>query len=356
MSRHLSRDPREFIVGKYYRAKGESLALPEDFRSREFAFQLFNTKSYIRHLAFESKEELKKWILTKLPHSAFYSSAIYEIPDAPNMREKGWSGAELQLDIDVDHLIECRDKIYKPCKNSSIDLELFMEECLEIGLLKAYEAKNILEKDFGLKNIEIHFSGNRGFHVLVKDKKILFLEGEERRELADYLNGTGLALNIVIPKRRGVISQIPRPEEPGWRGRLVRWALYLYKKDEMNIEFNEFFWDNIKRIVQHASIETDAQVTIDTTRLIRIPGSINGKSGLIVSKVEKSPSEEIRLDEFSPFLGTLKMVPLCNMEVYFGGKKNVFSKNITYKVEGSIGVFLLFKGLARLVYSGDLVV
>ncbi|MCE4606718.1 MAG: hypothetical protein F7B59_05215 [Desulfurococcales archaeon] len=356
MSRHSSRDPREFIVGKYYKIKGGDLVLPDDFRSREFAFQLFNMKSYMRHIVFESKEELKRWILVKLPHSAFYSSAIYEIPDAPTMKEKGWSGAELQLDIDVDHLIECKDKTYNPCKNSSVGLELFREECLEIGLAKAYEAKNILEKDFGLKYIEIHFSGNRGFHVLVKDRDLLLLEGEERRELADYLNGTGLALNIIIPKRRGLISQIPQPEEPGWRGRLARWALYLHRKEAISVSFEEFFWSNLERITQHASIETDAQVTIDTTRLVRIPGSINGKSGLIVSEVKKGPDEEVRLDEFSPFKGTLKIKPLCNMEVYFGGNKNVFSKNITYKVEGNIGVFLLFKGLAGLVYSGDLIV
>ncbi|MCE4615323.1 MAG: hypothetical protein F7B60_07345 [Desulfurococcales archaeon] len=358
MSRHLSRDSREFIVAKYYRTKGDDLVLPYNFRSREFAFQLFSAKRYIRHLSFGSKEELIRWIITKLPHSVFYSSAIYEIPDAPNMKEKGWTGAELQLDIDVDHLAECKNDIYNPCKDSSMDIKLFKENCLETGFLKAYEAKIILERDFGLKHIEIHFSGNRGFHVLVRDRGVLLLEGDERRELADYLNGTGLALNTVIPKRRGLTSQIPTPEEPGWRGRLARWAINLYKnkKGQVDNGFEEYFWNNLEKIIQVTSIETDAQVTIDTTRLIRIPGSVNGKSGLLVSDIKKTPNMEIYLDEFSPFNGTLKITPLCNMEVFFGGKKLVFSKNIAYKVEGSIGVFLLFKGLARLVYSGDLIV
>jgi DNA primase small subunit len=356
MSHLSSRDPREFIVAKYYRARGDNLALPNDFRSREFAFQLFNMKSYIRHLSFNSKEELIRWITIKHPHSAFYSSAIYEIPDAPNMKEKGWNGAELQLDIDVDHLEECREEIYNPCRDSSIDVELFQEDCLRIGFEKAYEAKNVLERDLGLKHTEIHFSGNRGFHVLVRDHSILFLEGDERRELADYLNATGLSLNIILPRRRGLITQVPSPEEPGWRGRLARWAVKLYKKEKTDTSFEEFFWSNLEKIIQYASIETDAQVTIDTTRLIRIPGSINGKSGLLVTTVQKEPGEEIYLDEFSPFKGTIKIAPLCNMKVSFGGRKFVFSKNITYKVEGSIGVFLFFKGLARLVYSGDLIV
>jgi DNA primase small subunit len=360
MYRRSSRDLREYLVSLFYKKKGDSLSLPTDFSRREFAFQLFSSKKYIRHLSFNSREDLLAWIIEKSPHSAFYSSAIYELPDAPKMSEKGWRGSELQLDIDVDHLEECSNRIYNPCEESNLDASFIEEECLVIGLQKALEARRILQSDFGMSSIEIHFSGNRGFHVLVRDKGILNLNSDERRELVDYLNGTGLDLKIVLPSKKGVRSVLPSPEDPGWRGRLARWAGYLYRKGADSIDrsytFEELFSEKMEEIIRLASIEVDAQVTIDITRLIRIPGSINGKSGLMVARIETWNERDLTFEEFSPFKGTVKITPLCDLKFSFGGRKYSLSKNTIYRLEASLGTFLFFKGLVNIVNKGDLIV
>ena len=359
MYHHSSRDLRKYLVRLFYEKKGEKLSLPEDFRRREFAFQLFNSKGYIRHLSFDTKENLLAWIIEKSPHSAFYSSAIYELPDAPKMSEKGWRGSELQLDIDVDHLTECSNHIYNPCEGGNLDVSFIDERCLALGLQKAVEAKRVIQNDLGLDNVEIHFSGNRGFHVLVRDKDILGLNSDERREIVDYLNGTGLDLRIVLPSKKGVRSVLPSPEDPGWRGRLARWAGYLYREEAGgigNYTFEELFSAKMDEIIKLASIEVDAQVTIDVTRLIRIPGSINGKSGLIVTKIDAKVTSDLTFVEFSPFKGTVKIKPICNLKFSFDGRKYRLSKSTIYRLEASLGSFLFFKGLANIVNTGDLVV
>jgi len=109
-------------------------------------------------------------------------------------------------------------------------------------------------------------------------------------------------------------------------------------------------------IIKLASIEVDAQVTIDVTRLIRIPGSINGKSGLIVTKIDAKDTSDLTFGEFSPFKGTVKIKPICNLKFSFDGRKYRLSKSTIYRLEASLGSFLFFKGLANIVNTGDLVV
>ncbi|MEB3825720.1 MAG: hypothetical protein LRS47_03525 [Desulfurococcales archaeon] len=341
--------PLTSLTGLYYSLKSDKLVLPEDLSSREFAFQLYGSNKYIRHLSFRTREEVVEWIKDGKPHSAYYSSAIYEIPDAPKMNEKGWLGAELQLDIDIDHIDQCGGMLYEICNNTV----LFREECITRSLEAALESVEILRDNFGLRDIEIVFSGNRGFHVHAHDKDILHMDNELRREISDYLQGIGLDLKVVFPRRRGLTPFIPSREEPGWRGRLVRKALEMYNRSDLqDVPFEKFFWSNLDNIAKSSSIPIDSQVTVDVTRLIRIPGSLNGKSGLIVEKVTEE-LKEYTLKDFSPFRGSLKILPVCNMEVEFGGSWHKFSRNITYRVEGALGVFLIFKSLAKLVDWGD---
>jgi len=51
----------------------------------------------MRHIAFDKKKNLMHFLGERVPQHTYYSSAYYQIPDAPTMQEKNWMGAELIL-------------------------------------------------------------------------------------------------------------------------------------------------------------------------------------------------------------------------------------------------------------------
>ena len=77
--------------------------------------------------------------------------------------------------------------------------------------------KEVLIKKFGLKDITYAFSGSRGYHAHVRDESIQTLNNHERQQITEYIEQFGIGI--------------------------------------------------------------DVPVTCDTARLIRLPGSIHGKTG-----------------------------------------------------------------------------
>jgi DNA primase catalytic subunit len=89
---------------------------------------------------------------------------------------------------------------------------------------------DILENAFGIHDAEIVFSGNKGYHIHVLEPRLFDLDGGSRREIIQYIVDRG----------------------------------------------GKF----------------DEQVTRDTKRLIRCPGSLHGKTGLRVSYIDRNKFEE----------------------------------------------------------------
>jgi DNA primase small subunit len=103
------------------------------------------------------------------------------------------------------------------------------------------------------------FSGNRGFHVHVAEEEAQTLGAKERRELVNYLKATGFdpsRFEVRLGKRRIVLYE----EEVG--GNMLRVRQGVEDPRALRIEIDEV-------------------VTQDIHRLIRLPGSLNGKTGLI---------------------------------------------------------------------------
>jgi DNA primase small subunit len=170
----------------YYQAS--SLSLPYDFKRREWGFIFFDELPEVvmrRHKAFSSEGETFDYLRGMVPAHVYYSAAYYEFPGAPNMKEKHWQGADLIFDLDADHL---------PQKARSY-AEMLANVKDETGKLLDF-----LLDDFGFSenNINIAFSGGRGYHIHVRDPKVLTLESAERREIVDYLGGTGLSTDFMF--------------------------------------------------------------------------------------------------------------------------------------------------------------
>ncbi|HDI23923.1 MAG TPA: DNA primase catalytic subunit PriS [Thermoplasmatales archaeon] len=368
----------------------EKIELPERFGKREFAFMPFGAKLMKRHLSFKKREDFLKFILDMVPAHAYYSSAFYQNPGAPTMEEKGWMGAELIFDLDLDHLEKKKVKSYEE------GLEAVKEEFSRL-------VNEFLMDDFGFerKYIKLYFSGGRGYHCHVLDPKVLSLDSSQRREIVDYIIGNDLDEDSIFVKRivetssvrsRGVTRlEIPKPSEPGWRGRVGRGIMELVKKidDEDFVESlinlgikrkdierlrRELTRDRIRRIerglidqskfirrfflkaavrkiaISSVSGETDEPVTCDIKRLIRLPSSLHGKTGLKVCQIDID-----KLEDFDPlydavvFSDDIVKVKLREkFRIKMKGEEFNLDRGLS-KVPEYLAVFLVGRGIAKII-------
>ena len=366
----MNEKTKRFVRSKfkeYYR--DARIEIPEDLGMREWGFvlhdQYFPTKFVMRrHKSFATGEELVNYLRENAPAHAYHSTAIYTYPTA-KMANKGWLGADLIFDLDADHIV------------SEAELQKYSYEDL-LALVKKETEKLIdfLLNDFGFQrdDIELVFSGSRGYHIHIKTEEVRGLGRRERREIVDYVMATGLDMDsflmdkavdyggqefrkclpcnkstrssvcpycggdttVLIGKGSLRISTLE-----GWRGRLLKGLIeFLHgiaereeeksvkelktiegvgdgrakeilriAKNEAVIErigkglldqiqrFPKSLWQVIltKESVRVMKTESDAPVTTDIKRLIRLPTSLHGKSSFKVK-----PLRIENFDDFDP--------------------------------------------------------
>jgi len=337
----------------YY--KRAVLELPDDFTQREVALHTFDGKM-IRHLAVNSEDELKKLIISKGAAHVSISTASYDRPDAPRMEEKGWRRADLQFDIDVDHFEGCQG-MYKICgddvlpvneegSNCSKPLPIVPEWCIERGLEEARKLISLLKKYFAIPDskIELHFSGNRGFHVIARETQYDEEGSDLRREMVDFITGNNLKLDLCIKRD----CLIPSPDDPGWRGRLGEQLRRLLPRGartwgDLGADPEEF----IEKARLLAKVEVDEQVTVDTSRLLRVPGSLHGKSGLRVVRISGGFSYGPHLSPFHKKEFLIK--GLYNMDIEVLGRRVKFKKGEKANLDGALALFLATKFLVEII-------
>jgi DNA primase small subunit len=220
---------------------------PPDLVQREIAFAPFEAPGMFRHLAYDGERSFQDGIQRASPRHVYYSTAYYERPGHSVMKEKRWLGADVIFDLDADHLADAASLSYpEQLERVKKKFQLLVDEYL-LG-------------DFGLdvKDLELVFSGGRGYHAHIRDPAYRGLSSAARRELVDYLTGEGFdplreALGgearpgpnpaSSVPggaARRGVPSsrsfrrtnRLPPPEAAGWPGRFTRALFGLTRKWE----------------------------------------------------------------------------------------------------------------------------
>ena len=328
---------------RYYRTDGP--ILPDRFARREFGFMFFDKNFVQRHLSFNTPEELRRYMQGNVPAHSYYSTSYYRKPNAPVMEEKEWLGAELIFDLDADHLEGAENMTY-----AQMILQIRREM---INLVDSF-----LLGDLGFSEDQVHitFSGGRGYHAHVRTPDVMELGTHERRELVDYITGSGLNIDWVFPINRVATSSvvtgagirtnvakdrlIPPADAGGWkkrmRGGLMDVVNDFCDGDGKNLkrEYPSIKGSDIKTVykaqeelrkarkvlfeknnmamlsspVQNMLIkimkedvayrlsgEVDEPVTADIKRLIRLPGSVHGKSGLRVTPITRE-----QLTDFDP--------------------------------------------------------
>lgn len=216
--------------GDYYQAS--ALVLPPELTRREWGFIFFDELPDVvmrRHKAFSSEGEAFEYLQGMVPAHVYHSAAYYKFPGAWTMKEKQWQGADLIFDLDADHL---------PQKARSY-AEMLANVKTETGKLLDF-----LLEDFGFSeySISIAFSGGRGYHIHVHDPKVLTLESAERREIVDYLSGTGLDSEYFFESEKLVVKdtgKYKKPEitsprritnfESGWGKRIIHYLTHFLK-------------------------------------------------------------------------------------------------------------------------------
>ncbi|KAI9791805.1 MAG: hypothetical protein M1833_001329 [Piccolia ochrophora] len=176
-----------------------SVSPTNDFGHREFAFTLPND-AYIRYQAFATGDLLKKEVL-RLNPSRFEIGPVYTTNprDRKTLRKASTFrplAKELVFDIDLTDY----DEIRTCCAKANI-----CHKCWSFVTMAIKVVDTALRDDFGFKHIMWVYSGRRGAHAWVCDKKAREMDDHRRRAVAGYLEvikgGSGVTGKKVNVKR-----------------------------------------------------------------------------------------------------------------------------------------------------------
>jgi DNA primase small subunit len=372
---------------------------PREFWQREWGFVLFDQHYpgrlvMRRHIALATETNFLSYLREYAPAHAYYSTAVYDDPTA-DMAKKGWLGADLIFDLDADHIV------------SEADLSRYSYEEL-LALVKAETRKllHFLIHDFGFadEEIELAFSGSRGYHIHIATESVRGLGSRERREIVDYVAATGLEIKSFLvsdtteqehtAERQGKADMKLVPE--GW-GRRVRDGLldFLHElaamedeqalqqiravgglerkkaqtilriaKDETVMrriedgqipQFAKPIWtaltETVTKVVRVRSADhVDEPVTADIKRLIRLPGSLHGKSSL-----RAKPLTVETFEDFDPLADAvvftnkpLKICPLRDSAITLRGERYKIVKDEIESLPEFAALYFLCRGAAEL--------
>lgn len=351
---------RDFVYEKFsdfYNTLSTAVPAPTLLSQRELGFLLLRGRIMLRHKVFARISDLRSFLGEVVPSDVYRSCAYYENPEA-EMDKKGWLGADLVFDIDADHIPTSCDKLHDEwtcvkcgfsgkgitpeacpaCAGQKFDAKTWpCEVCLESAKEETIKLLDMLSADFGFSDSEVSvfFSGHRGYHVHVENEAVKTLDTMARKEIVDYITGIGLSVSGGEVKGRSARRKRRSREfslhDFGWNRRLKmglkNFILSATKEDltdagvkgksavmlrnkELILKrcIEEGRWSSVKglsvgtwrKLAEYVkeleSSKIDTVVTTDTHRLIRMNGTLHGKTGL--RKVE-FPTK--RLADFDPF-------------------------------------------------------
>ncbi|MFX1514254.1 MAG: DNA primase catalytic subunit PriS [Promethearchaeota archaeon] len=289
-----------------------------DFEKREFAFVLLNGR-FIRNHSFASPSSLLYFIQSR-PLLHIYVGAVYNQPVSTKnpITKNRWKKRELVFDLDLTDFDVGRKRSCG-CQGGNA----ICYQCWEMIKAGVYFIDESLRQDFGFQHIKWVFSGRRGVHAWILDKQAAVLTTQQRLTICNWVS-------LVKHKSEGLpketLSQLPWTFSQRIVNLVIKPFLMNVTDDdllELGIppEYTTRFLALIRN--QHISyqeiiklltasikgeIETqnkilkwwfpriDNKVTIDTHRVLRMPGSIHGITGKPATILDES-----QIESFDPF-------------------------------------------------------
>ena len=363
---------------------------PPDAQDREWGYVPWTSgpgETYARHNALLDLGDLSAFLARERPKHVYFSAGRYNDPSATTMDGKTWQSSDLIFDLDADHL---------PSTAPTDSYAEMLAACKD-ALLRLLD---FLEDDFGFENLSVVFSGSRGYHVHVRDGSVQRLNRDARREIVDYVRGIGLefdallseetvggemgrespATNRYLPTDGGwgervharlqnLMAEVREMDEEAALARLQEFEGVGEKKARTAYRFADTRFVEIERgnlsahnvfeslaeqfaplVVAEENAPIDEPVSTDTNRLIRLPGSLHGGSGLAVRPI---PREEI--DSFDPLVDAVPETFRSHdiaVEVTEGGTVQLGGDSFRlpegdHSVPEYLGVFLMTRGRAE---------
>ncbi|KAG0634989.1 hypothetical protein HOY80DRAFT_983802 [Tuber brumale] len=151
-----------------------------DFGHREFAFTLQNS-AYLRYQSFPTMELLRKEIL-RLNPSRFEIGPVYSANprDRKTLRKSAFHPLSKELVFDID--LTDYDEIRTCCDKANICNLCWNFITVAIKVMNA-----ALRDDLGFKHVLWVYSGRRGAHAWICDKRARSLGDAKRRAIVNYL-------------------------------------------------------------------------------------------------------------------------------------------------------------------------
>jgi DNA primase small subunit len=375
--------------GDHYRRS--EFTPPPEANEREWGFIPWTDgpgETMVRHRSLLDLGELGEFLPRKRPKHVYFSAGRYRDPSASSMGAKEWRSSDLVFDLDADHLpaVELGEDSYAQ----------MLAKCKD-ALLRLLD---FLENDFGFEDLTVVFSGGRGYHVHVRDEGIQQLQSDARREIVDYVRGIGLEFDQLVDEeavagtagRSSPAQKRTLSTDGGWSARAHRHVMTVVDEllelddddaverlreyegigegkataalnaarqnyDQLaagNIDVHPAFFQLAKllmtEVVARDNAPIDEPVTTDTNRLIRLPGSLHGGSGLEVQRIERGD-----IADFDPLVDAVPETFRghdITIEVTDGGEVELGGDSFTLEpgigtYPEHVGVFAMARGRAE---------
>lgn len=154
----------------------------QNLKFREFCFTLENDK-YRRYQSFRQANEFKNRISllnpVKIDIGGIYNIEPRNFAEHKNEVELICEEKELIFDIDISDY----DEVRKCCQKKDV-----CSKCWKYLISGAKILERILSEDFGFKKIFFDFSGRRGIHCWVCDKRACVLDNNGRKAIGKYIS------------------------------------------------------------------------------------------------------------------------------------------------------------------------
>ncbi len=385
----FERSKEHDFIGRHFQQfyKTHQVTVPS-VSMREFGFG-YEKKIDLRHKAFQSQKELQEYFISKVPLYASYSAAFYEYPAARPMSAKNFLKAELIFDLDASPDHEGHNPVM--CSHC--------QESVRADVIRLLE--DFLFADFGFSKDEttVNFSGSKGYHVHVASESLMQLSSTQRDQLVEYCAGMNVDFarffnsekhkNLPMVDRQVEVIVGPSTASKGWAKRILDRALAILvlpqdefiakfrkagytkkqaeaifaNKDYVASQLSSGRWSAIEKpdllVAEIAStagvgrnVSLDRAVTTDMSRLIRIPNTLHGDTGIVAKTIPFS-----ELSSFDPTNSALafdlskteNVVALDHYDFFFAGSSHVLEKDRIAEVPLAVAMLLLCKKKALLL-------
>jgi len=289
-----------------------------DIQRREVAF-LINPKERVWHRAkyYGNIADLKHDLtVKKTPPAIFASTAYYMDPNELRPTKRGIMGWDFIIDID-SYIEDSEDRID------------FIDEIRE--KTKAVIDRFLPDLGFDTNDIQLNFSGNKGFHIRISTPECRVLSKDDRQQIMGYIVGDKLDRTLLLENDRltfygwdrqvmyfvNKIASNPNEEEllkyfpksrvkkinsllsdPAVIARLKKGSLIDFDVKTLRSAMIKEHKINVKEIV-------DKGCTTDRHRILRVPGSIHPSTGLPAISIDKYQLEnsDLIVDEIMRVAG-----------------------------------------------------